>query len=102
MCRLVISQLFVPEFLGCARVRQDDAFLERARVDIQPGTRDGVDPKLDRGDAAVERGAVVLDAGWDANGLALDVHGRLQQALIIEGRAGPARQCAAGRDGQGR
>ena len=102
MCRFVISQLFVPEFLGApvyARTMRSSS----ARGSTSRPTRAmPVDSKLDRGDAAVERGAIVLDAGRDANGLALDVHGRLQQALIVEGRARPARQRAAGRDGQGR
>ncbi len=42
---------------------------------------DAVDVELDRRDAAVQRRPVVLDAGRDPDGLALDVHRDLEQVL---------------------
>ncbi len=81
MCRLVMSQLLVPEFLRRAGVGQDDALLELARIDVERDASNAGDAELDGRDAAVERRAVVLHAGRDANGLALDVHRHLQQML---------------------
>ena len=52
-----------------------------AQVDVERHAVDAVHLELERGDAAVERGPVVLQAGRHADRLGLDVHRHLQQRL---------------------
>src|SRR5439155_12712687 len=61
-----------------AGVRQHDAALELARIDVEHHTGDPGDAELDGRDAAVERRTIVLHAGWDPDRLAFDVHRHLQ------------------------
>ena len=85
-----------------AGIGQDDPALQLAGIDVERDPANAVHAQLDRGDAAVQRGPIVLDAGRHADRLAFDVHRDLQQIVGIGGAAGPARQRAAGGDGQRR
>src|SRR5581483_5183394 len=67
-----------PRVAGRAGVGEHDAALQFVRVDVERDAADAVSAQFDGGDPAVERGAVVLDAGRDADRLAFDVHRDLQ------------------------
>ena len=54
-----------------------------AEVDVERHAADAVDFELERGDAAVQRRPVVLQAGRHADRLRLDVHRDLQQRLRL-------------------
>ena len=89
-----------PGVARCAGVGEDDAACELAGIDVELDPTDAVDAQLDRRDAAVERRAVILNAGRNANGLALDVHRHLEQMVGVGGTLSPPGQRAAGCDGQ--
>src|SRR5712691_7466198 len=64
-----------------ARIAEHDSAFKLARVDVERHAPHAVDIHLDRGDAAVHRGAVVLQPRGNVDGLRLDVHRNLQQRL---------------------
>src|SRR4051812_19385384 len=78
-----------------ASVGQDDAAFELDGIDIEADPRNAADRQFDGSDAAVECRAIVLDAGRHTNGLALDIHGDLQQIRRFFRCAGPSGECAA-------
>ena len=77
---------------------EHDPALELGRVHVERDPPHAVDAELDRGDAAVERRAIVLHAGRHLDRLTLDVHGDLEEVFWIRRTAGPALQGAAERD----
>ena len=85
-----------------AGVAEDDALLELGEIDVERHALDAVDLELQRRDAAVERRAVVLQAGGHVDRLRLDVHGDLQQRLGLVVRALPLGQRGADGDVQRR
>ena len=76
--------------------------LELGGVDVERHAPDAVDVELERGDAAVERRPVVLQAGRHVDRLRLDVHGDLQQRFGLVVRAVPLGQRGADGDVQRR
>ena len=85
-----------------ARVAQHETALQFRGVHVQRDAADAVDVELERGDAAIERRAVVLQSGGHPNRLRLDIHRDLQQRLRLVVRAVPLRQRRADGDVQRR
>ena len=86
----------------CSGIHEHNPLFELTGIDVDCDARYAGDAEFDGGDASVQGWPVVLHAGRHANGLALDVHGHLQQVLGIRRSVRPACKRAAAGDGQRR